>query len=546
MNKKNISTSPATLVFLHTLWAVLIAVNALTGWRIQSDGVGSVLSSIKKALPQGDVWFWHVLSGVVLGSLVAPYLFYYTARKRKVTPKNFSKVASKHKLHTLAYVTLSVLVFGSLLTGFFNLVDIKAEANISIHRALAYGYLLFVFLHVMSHIQQAGVKQLLRIINPRRRVKFLASSIGVALCSVALMGTWVFHSAQTLTLPFTPTPINIDGQNNEHIWSQAKSVSVMTKHGENLLNGQSEVTIKGTHDANNIYLYLTWQDPTRSQKHLPIIKTDAGWKILQTEFASADENQFYEDKFAILLADGDALANSKSIHLGQRPLKDQPEPLNGRGFHYTRNGKIYDVWHWQSVRSNLYYQADDNHFGPALPAPKDFPKTQQERKNGTYGRYTAGYQKDPPLTWNGVGMNWETFTEGLTQPRRLPVEQDGIKHSKQSSISTDVSDEGDWWLTWDDTKPYTQADDDLPIGTVLPGVLLKSKRPGDRGDITAHGYWEDDYWHLEIKRALNTGSAYDVAISNNTYIWFAVFDHTQTRHSRHIRPIKLHLAPPSS
>ena len=38
-----------------------------------------------------------------------------------------------------------------------------------------------------------------------------------------------------------------------------------------------------------------------------------------------------------------------------------------------------------------------------------------------------------------------------------------------------------------------------------------------------------------MKRALDTGSTYDVALGNGTYLWVAVFDHTQTRHSWHMR-----------
>lgn len=538
---KNISQSPATLVFLHSFWTILIFVNAFTGWRIQSDEIDSVLAPIKNTLPQGDVWFWHVLSGVVLAGLLISYLFYYSTKKRKLTQKNLSTVVAKHKAHTIAYGTLIFLVLGSLLTGFFNLIDVESKTNLFLHRTLAYGYMLFIILHIASHIQQAGVKQLLRILRPNRRIKFLLSSISVVFCSVAIIIFWILNNAQPLTVAFTPTPIKIDGRSDEPIWQKANSVSVFTQHGENLHNGQSKIFIKGLYDANNIYLYLKWQDPTRSQKHLPLIKTKKGWKILQTKFAQADENEFYEDKFAILLANGDALASAKSIHLGQTPLKNQPEPLNGRGFHYTNNGKIYDLWHWQSVRSNMYYQADDSYFGSALHAPTDFPKTLAERKDGTYERYTAGYQKDPPATWDGVGMNWETFSEGITQPRRLPTEPDDIKMLNKASISPNTSDMENWWLTWDDTEPYTTSKDDFPIGTVLPSVLLKSKRPNDRGDITAYGYWEKGYWHLEIKRALHTGSPYDVSISNNTYLWFAVFDHTQTRHSRHIRPIKINL-----
>ena len=42
-------------------------------------------------------------------------------------------------------------------------------------------------------------------------------------------------------------------------------------------------------------------------------------------------------------------------------------------------------------------------------------------------------------------------------------------------------------------------------------------------------------------RALNTGSKYDQPFlpGYDLYIWVAVFDHTQTRHTRHPRPVRL-------
>jgi hypothetical protein len=69
------------------------------------------------------------------------------------------------------------------------------------------------------------------------------------------------------------------------------------------------------------------------------------------------------------------------------------------------------------------------------------------------------------------------------------------------------------------------------------------RRPieGDRADVAAVGRWSDGLWRLEMKRALDTGSTYDVALGDGTYLWVAVFDHTQTRHSWHMRPLRLRM-----
>lgn len=543
MSKTLTQRSPATTVFLHSMWVLLLIVSTLTGFRIRSDDPNSLLALISVILPQGDVWFWHIISGVVLIGLFFSYLWFYRLRRKRFIPKN--KQLSARPAHTLSYSLLLLLVLNSLVTGILHLADVNSNAINTLHRLSAYGYGVFIVLHLLAHAKQAGIKALLRIIRPTRSIKFLASSATVCILIIALFAIWVFNNSTTLNAVYTQELITVDGRANEKSWQNAPSVSVVTEHGANLYEGQSKVTIKALYDKANIYFHITWQDPTRSQKHLPLLKTKQGWQIQQSGFVKADENQFYEDKFAILLANADMFANVKSIHLGKQPLTDKPEPLNSRGFHYTTNNKIYDLWHWQSVRSNMHYQADDSHFGPPLVVAKSFPRTFEERKDGTYGRYTAGYQKDPPngSDWSGISMNWETYKGAFTQPRRLPIEEDDLKSLKDISLNTDISDEGNWWLTWDDTKPYSPIDDNYPIGTLLPSVLITSQRMGDRGNIEAYGYWKEGCWHLEMKRALNTNSPYDVALNNQTYLWFAVFDHTQTRHSRHMRPLRLNLNP---
>jgi len=59
------------------------------------------------------------------------------------------------------------------------------------------------------------------------------------------------------------------------------------------------------------------------------------------------------------------------------------------------------------------------------------------------------------------------------------------------------------------------------------------------GEIVAD--WQDGWWRMEVRRRLDTGSALDVAIGDGTYLWVSVFDHTQTRHSFHLRPLQLQL-----
>lgn len=530
--------SPLVLVVLHGLWVVLITVSILSGFRISADSQSSWLNALSGWLPQGAVWLWHVASAIVLCALVIAYLVFYMQRKRLSAHRRNTSAITPHRT---AYLLLLALVPLSITTGIMNAVDADMLIPESLHRYCAYGYLIFVIIHLFGHALQGGVQQCLRIFRPVRRMRWVLHTLMAGIVSLIAASLWLLNNAQLLEAEWITAPININGKADEVAWQQASEVSVYTQHGANLIEGSTTIRVKALYDKDHLYLSLRWQDPTRSQKHLPLQKTEQGWRIMQTDFLLAGEDTYYEDKLAILLANSDSLANLKSIHLGKQPLSDQPEALNGRGLHYTLNGKIYDLWHWQSVRSNVHQQADDSYFGPPKDAPKGFPRQISERQTGTFRRYTAGYQKDPPTTWNGTSMNWESFDNDRIKPRRLPKELDDIALLQQESLNPKQSDQADWWMAWDDTRPYLEELDTLPAGSILPGVLIKPRRQGDRGDIQAAGRWHDGYWYLEMKRRLDTQSSYDVALNNNTYLWFAVFDHTQTRHTRHLRPLRLQL-----
>lgn len=76
---------------------------------------------------------------------------------------------------------------------------------------------------------------------------------------------------------------------------------------------------------------------------------------------------------------------------------------------------------------------------------------------------------------------------------------------------------------------------------MLPSVVYDKPFEGDRGDVTVHAQRKDGWWTLEATRLLNTQSQYDQPIADGMYMWVAVFDHAQVRHTRHVLPLKLRL-----
>ena len=287
-----------------------------------------------------------------------------------------------------------------------------------------------------------------------------------------------------------------------------------------------------------LFRSFEWPDATRSQKHLPLQKTASGWRMLQHGYEREDENDYYEDKLAVMLSGTSRFAALRAAHLGPRPLDGLPGASGKRGLHYTTDKSIVDVWHWMSVRSGPMGQMEDDYFGPPRPPP-DTPNE----------RYAGGYAPDP-ARGGGPVRNWKGLLEGPLSvrfdggvvPRFLPQDPAVLERLGRVNLDPGASDEGDWWLPVNLVRPYTpQLDAMYPVGTIVPSVILRGPLEGDHGDVTAVGVWSKGWWRLEARRKLDTGSPFDVAIADGTYLWVAVFDHTQTRHSWHLRPLRIEL-----
>jgi hypothetical protein len=77
------------------------------------------------------------------------------------------------------------------------------------------------------------------------------------------------------------------------------------------------------------------------------------------------------------------------------------------------------------------------------------------------------------------------------------------------------------------------------VGATIPGVIIAGEFAGDRADVRCAARWASGRWALEVARRLDTGSKYDVPIKTGNFMRVAAFDHSQIRHTRHLRPIRL-------
>ncbi|WP_226665123.1 ethylbenzene dehydrogenase-related protein [Microbulbifer aggregans] len=504
--------------WLHLAAITLLLFSLFSGLRIAVLSF-PFLGFLSPILPQGQVHTLHFVSGSLLSAIAVCSLAYYFFCREKQRPLR-GRLARYHRA-VLWIGCLGLLL--SLATGgvlFFAILE--AAVLVRVHFFLALAGLGFIFLHGVFYLVQYGVAAMRRIL-PRAQfsgLPVIKSAAVVGLCLVLLV---LAYGSTSSRLDVKSIPIedivNVDGEADEAVWQGAIPVTVDTFFGANFEDGGSQVQIKALQNGSDVYMHIRWQDPTESRLHLPLEKTAEGWKVVYEGFENFNETKYYEDKFALLLSNSCSLGGAGTSHLGPKPLGDKPANFHGKGYHYSSDESIHDLWHWKAVRTNEMRLADDNHIGPPYA----------ERPGSR--RYTAGYMQDGKESGSYV-MNWRWFKTAGVVPKRLP------QQAPQTMPAASTQMLG----TWFDLSVYNETADTLPVGSVIPSVLYRSNRfEGDRADVRAAGIWRDGYWSLELARTLDTGSPLDVAIRDGVCLWVAAFDHAQVGHTRHSRPIKLKL-----
>jgi hypothetical protein len=181
---------------------------------------------------------------------------------------------------------------------------------------------------------------------------------------------------------------------------------------------------------------------------------------------------------------------------------------------------------------------DDDHFGPPLE-----PTTAQISDRASY---RGGFAPDPGTVNyrdNFVLPSGPADSNGFVKPLRLPKDIVATGNA-MGLINLDPnvgeSNGARWFMTETDSVPYTEELDRLiPVGTVVPGVIISGGYAGDRADVRCAARWASGHWALEVARRLDTHSKYDVPLRSGVFMRVAAFDHSQIRHTRHVRPIRI-------
>jgi Ethylbenzene dehydrogenase/Prokaryotic cytochrome b561 len=382
---------------------------------------------------------------------------------------------------------------------------------------------------------------------PKRRSPTLQSNPLVVAAAVAITGVSVIVAADQMAVDrlqihrinSADAPV-LDGDTSDRAWRNISPFSLMTSEGGNFDGkGETRIEIRAVHDGTFAYFLFTWQDPTRSLKHLPLVKQADGWHLLHDGYESGDEHDYNEDKFSVLLTTSDVtLAGDRTFHASPHPIPDAPATMSGRGLHFTA-GDYVDVWQWKATSGGATGWMDDAHFGPPLN-----PTPIQARN---IVPYKGGFAADPGSAnySDNFVVDAAAADDGsrMIAPRRLPSNL-AATATAMGEIDLDPdhgeSDDARWFMTEQESVPYSkELDARIPIGTVIPGVIIAGEFSGDRADVRCAARWASGHWALEVARRLDTHSEYDVPIKTGIFMRVAAFDRSQIGHTRHVRPIRL-------
>ena len=421
-------TDIGTLV-IH--WTVTIAciITLVTGLRLASDQEFSLVwRAIAPVLPQGEIWSWHIISGLALyfaSTAYAVYMFRSGLKRRVALAKVRAltmPVPRKTKwgaVNVLLHWALYGLLLIQTVTGFLLYLG-HGGWWVTIHSFTATAVLIYIVAHSISHFGYGGLQQLLRLFRPsplvptkatRSRPFLIAASVGsVVAASLVLADYGTLDALQIRAIEAREAP-KLDGVMDEAMWKTARPVYVRTMQGSGLGGlGESTVEIRAVHDDRKVHFAFRWEDPSRSLRRIPMIKKEDGWHVVGNRVDNADVTDFYEDKFAILFAKNDGFGNAGTTHMGKTPLSDRklPAAINERGLHYTTDGSFVDVWQWKASRGGGLGVVDDQYFGP----PRDATPGEASGK----ARYQGGY-------WNDPGRAFYSYNYKIDVGHRGPVPQ---------------------------------------------------------------------------------------------------------------------------
>jgi cytochrome b subunit of formate dehydrogenase len=581
-------------IVLHWVLVVTLSASILTGLRIAMDSPEHAwLVALDGFLPLYSVWTLHIPAALILVAVSVAYAAYIwrggLMRRVRLDRMRLSGLLNRSRqvrwgsINIVLYWVLFVTMIMEITTGTLLWLGYGRALWVEMHMLGTWIILGYAAAHIMAHFALGGFNQLARVLRPTKlgpppkpfdpmemvedlldpegaaknraeresqssggivRLSPLVAALVAATAGIAFAMTVDRASEDTFfvrRIAKGEQPI-LDGDISDAVWRTVKPYTMYTSLGGNYDGkGETAVEIRAVHDGEWAYFCFMWDDPTRSLKHLPLLKQRDGWHVLHDRYDLGDERSYYEDKFSVLFTKLPlVIPGDRTYHAGPTPIEGKPSTLSQRGLHFTpAPGLAVEVWQWKASSGGLLGWVDKNHF--------DVPTEATQAQSDGQIPYRGGFIQDP-RTAELYSDNFERQAVGgyeqPIQPKRLPKDWKATDEML-GRIDTDPnhsdSESSRWWMNMAESEPYSaELDAQIPIGTVIPGSLILVDDLAQRADVTGTARWAAGHWTLEVARKL-AAKAPDVPISTGTYMRVSVFDHAQIYHTRHIRPIRLEL-----
>jgi cytochrome b subunit of formate dehydrogenase len=593
--KERIRKTDLGTILLHWILVVALTLAVGTGLRIAMDSPEHAwLVMFDSILPLYKVWTLHIPAALVLIAVSVAYAAYVLRgglmRRIRLDWMRLSGLFNRShqvrwgSINIVLYWVLFVTMIMEIATGTLLWLGYGSDLCVEMHMWGTWIILAYTAAHITAHFALGGINQLARVFRPTKlgppqkpfdpmemvadlldpesaaksqaerqgqsggrrifRLSPLVVAAVAATAGIAIAMTVDHESEDTYyvkRIAKADRPL-LDGDMSDGVWRNVKPFTMFTELGGNYDGkGEAAVQIRAVHDGEWAYFCFMWDDPTRSLKHLPLVKRIDGWHVLHDRYDRGDERSYYEDKFSALFTMLPiVIPGDRTYHAGPTPIAGKPTTLSHRGLHFTpKPGLAVEVWQWKASSGGLLGWVDKNHF--------DVPKEPTEAQEEGQVPYRGGFIQDP-RTAQLYSDNFDRQPLGGYEqpilPKRLPKNWKAT-YEALGRIDTDPNhsdaETSRWWMNMEESEPYSaKRDAEIPVGTMIPGSLILVDDIGQRADVTGMARWAAGHWTLEVARKL-AAKAPDVPITSGTYMRVAVFDHAQIYHTRHVRPIRLEL-----
>ncbi|MBI4740039.1 MAG: ethylbenzene dehydrogenase [Betaproteobacteria bacterium] len=303
----------------------------------------------------------------------------------------------------------------------------------------------------------------------------------------------------------------VDGDASDAVWKSVPVTKFEAVKGSNFKGGLGKTsgTLQVAYDKENLYMLITYDDPTYSVQRSPYRKQkDGTWeKLKDPDDKGGDNIVYYEDKIAVLWNMDNSIVGFDRF--GCQIACHGGEPGKPYGNKYVEEaGEMGDMWHMKYVRTGSLGQADDGYLDHTRFDPEKAKEAGRKHDAKTGG----GYEDIKLVNGKPEFMN-----------------KDGKPANKG----------GTYWLKAEDKVPFDDAK--FKAGDEIASIVV-APFTGDRGDVKFGGKWAKGKWIMELSRKLVTGSKTDVNFDDlkKTYgFGIGLFDNAQVRHAYTQEPLML-------